>query len=315
MEIRYTATERYKALKQRRKEKAKELKKQKEKTARRRAAKKKKEQTRKRRLKKMRDKYKPIHLKRLRRLQNRRAYIKRRAPVLKAHQDIGDVYGFYRIILTKNYYMTKELGRARWMSNAYTKYNEFINENRKGVICHKVIAQSNLQDKQPVVYEILLLKKINPEEDNGIRGLKNKEGSFVENSISNNPNYAIIAKDDWYIPETYNVYGYNPVSDRKTGQWIFDNIINKDCTRENLKNVFMLDNKLIVQYNDDLDLILCKDTDECRRLYNGLQQNVDKKNKYIFFSNTLSEGRKTWLYNKLEEKTGWTRKTFFKKKG
>ena len=276
---------------------------------------KKKRETHRKMLKKKRDAYRPIKLKNQRRKQNRRAYLKKREVELAERRKNGDVFGYYRIILTKNHKMTKELSPSWWMGTAYQKYNDYIEENRRGVICEKRIAQSNIQDGEKVKYEILLLKKIDSEQDNGVRKIRNEDGLFVENRVANNPEYAIIAKSDWYIPETYNVFGYNPVSDRKTGRWIFDNIINKNCCRENIKNVFMLDNKLIVQYDSDVDFVLCKNTDECRRLYNGLEGAMDKKNKYVFFTDTLVEARRAWLYNLLEEKTGWNRHVLFKKKG
>lgn len=276
---------------------------------------KKKRATHRNMLKKKRDAYKPIKLKNQRRKQNRRAYLKKREVELAERRKNGDVFGYYRIILAKNHKMTKELSPSWWMGTAYQKYNDYIEENRRGVICEKRIAQSNIQDGEKVKYEILLLKKIDSEQDNGVREIRNEDGLFVENRVANNPEYAIIAKSDWFIPETYNVFGYNPVSDRKTGRWIFDNIINKDCCRENIKNVFMLDNKLIVQYDGDVDFILCKNTEECMRLYNGLEGAMDKKNKFVFFTNTLVEARKSWLYNLLEEKTGWSRDVLYKKKG
>lgn len=276
---------------------------------------KKKEENHKNKLKRRREAYKPIHLKNLRKRQNRRAYAKRRKAELDEHKKKGDVYGFYRIVLTKNYEQYDELSYSWWMLTAYGKFNRYVEENHRDVICEKVIAQSDTQDADPVKYEILLLKKIDPEADDGVRELRNDEGLFVENRIKNNAKYAIIAKSDWYIPETYNVYGYNPVSDRKTGKWIFDNLINADCSRDNIKNVFMCDNKLIVQYNTDFDFVLCKNASECLRLYNALERSMDKKNKYVFFSSYLVESRKPWLYNELEKKTGWSRETLYRKKG
>ena len=125
----------------------------------------------------------------------------------------------------------------------------------------------------------------------------------------------MIAKKDWYIPETYNVYGYNPVTDRKTGRWIFDNIINKNCCMDNIKNVFMCENKLIVQYTSDIDFVVCKSKEECRRLYNGLEENIGENRKTVFFNNELAKGMRSWLYDIIEEKTGWRRGAILKKKG
>lgn len=307
----YTGLKKYKE----RLEKQEEKKKKKKAAEKAKARAKKKEETHQRMLKKRREAYKPIHKKNLRKRQNKRAYAKRRAAELEIHKKNGDVYGFYRIVLTKNYRQFDELSYSWWMLTAYKKFNKYIEDNHKDVICEKIISQSNKQDSEPVKYEILLLKKIDPETDDGVRELRNEEGMFIENKITNNEKYAIIAKSDWYIPETYNVYGYNPVSDRKTGRWIFDNLINVNCDKYHMKNVFMCDNKLIIQYDSDLDFVLCKTPKECLRLYNALEYNMGKKNKYVLFSNYLVDARKSWLYNELEKKTGWDRDTLYKKKG
>lgn len=120
---------------------------------------KKKEESHQRILKKKRDAYKPIHIKNLKKRQNRRAYLKRKAKNIKQHKDNGDVKGYYRIILTKNYKMTEELTHCWWLVSAIEHFDRYVADNRNGVICEKQISQSNIQDSEPVKYEILLLKK------------------------------------------------------------------------------------------------------------------------------------------------------------
>lgn len=306
-----TALDKYKA----KQEEKKEREKAKKKREREKAREKKKEETHKRQLKKRRDAYKPIHIKNLRKKQNARAYKKRRYAELAEHKRKGDVQGYYRIVIVKNYEQIEEKSPSWWLLTAYDKYHEYIKENRKGVICNKKIAQSNIQNKEPILYEILLLKKIDPEHDNGIREIRNEYGLFVENRIANNDKYAIIDKAEWYIPETYNVYGYNPITDRKTGRWIFDNIINKKNESDNSKLVYICDNKVIIEYTGDLDFVVCKNSDEAIRLYNGLMEATGKKNKSIIYSNFLSDHRKSWLYDRLIEKTGWKREMIIKKEG
>jgi hypothetical protein len=296
MAIKVTYRERKLLKKQKEKEKEK-LKKQKEKE-------KKKLENYKKRLKKKREKYKPIHLKNLEKKHNAKAYQKRRKKVLEEKKKNGDVQGYYRIILTKNYTQTKELSPSRWLLTAYKKFNDYIKENNDNIICEKICTKTQ-NNITPVKYEILLLKKINPETDNGIRELKNDIGLFVENKISNNNQYAIIAKNDWFIPETYNVYGYNPQTDKKTGKWILDNILLKNCNKDNLKNVFIFNEKLIIQYNLDFDFITCKSKEECIRLYNHLEYSCSKLTKYIVFTGFLSDNRKKWMNDKIKEKTGW----------
>lgn len=74
----------------------------------------------------------------------------------------------------------------------------------------------------------------------------------------------------------------------------------------------MCDNKIIIQYNSDFDFITCKTPNECIRLYNGLQQATDPKNKYIIYSGFISDSHKTWLYNQLEEKLDGIEHNFIK---
>lgn len=307
----FTALEKYKKQKEEKKIKEKSKKLAKTKKEKEKARAKKKEETHKRMLKKKRDAYKPIHIKNLRKKQNARAYKKRRDAELAYHKANGDVQGYYRIVLTKNYEQIEELSYSWWMLTAYEKFNKYIEENNKDVICEKIIAQSNIQDAEPIKNEILLLKKIDPEYDNGIREFRNEIGTFVENRIENNNKYAIIAKNDWYIPETYNVYGYNPITDRKTGRWVLENII----LNENFKLIYMCDNKLIAQYDNDFDFVVCKNAKECLRLYNALEYNTPKKSKMVMFMSYIAKGRKSWLYDQLEEKTGWKREMITKNKG
>lgn len=304
-----------KQLAKKKKKQDKERKRKQDKRDKIKAREKKKEETRKRAIKKKREAYKPIHVKNLRKKQNARAYRKIKKARLAEHYRKGDVHGYYRIVLTKDYQQIKELSPSWWLLTAYDKFNKYVEENNHDVICEKTIVQSVTNKTEPVKYEILLLKKIDPDADNGVREHRNEFGMFVENKIKNNNKYAIIAKSDWYIPETYNVYGYNPVSDRKTGRWIYDNIINKDCTKENLKNVFMCHNKLIIQYTTDIDFVICKNADECLKLYNALQAETPKKNKYVIYSAYIAQGRISWLYDLIEEKTGWNRNMIVKTQG
>lgn len=299
--------EKYKNFITEKKEKEKARKKAKLKKEKEKLREKKKLANYKKRLKRQREKYKPIHIKRLRHLQNQRYYKKKQAEILAEKQQNGDRYGYHRIVLTKDYESYKELSHSWWLLTAVKKFNKYIEENNAGVLCEKRIIQSDVKDAYPVKYEILLLEKIDPEMGSNVRELRNEDGKFIENVVANNSSYAIIQKADWYIPETYYVYGYNPKTDRKTGRWIFDNIINKNCTRDNIKNIFMCDNKLIIQYGTDFDFVVCKNSDECVRLYTAFEHEVDPKNKYIIFSNHITKARKSWFYDQMEEKTGWDR--------
>jgi hypothetical protein len=257
-----------------------------------------------------REKYKPIKIKNQRRKQNKRYYDKKRSAILAEKKANGDRYGYFRIILTRDYQMYEELGHAKWFLNGYNRYTNYIQEHNKDVICEKIILKNEkcreTQERKEVKYEILLIEKINPKTDNGEREIRNEYGMYTTNVISNNENYAIIAKNDWYIPETYHVYGYHPSKDRKTGRWIYDNIITHEHSIDNMKNIFYYKNKLIVQHNNDIDIIICKTKNEAKRLYDKCEQLSRNVYQYLFFTGEINKGRIKWLIQTIQEKTGWT---------
>ena len=199
-----------------------------------------------------------------------------------------------------------ELGTSRWLLRAMGKFNDYVREHNDGVICDKRYTKKSGEVGTYFKDEILVLKLIDPKTDDGVRAFRNEDGMFVDHIVSNNSKYAIIAKSDVYTPETYQVYGYSPMNDKKTGRWIYDNIIAKDCSRDNFKSVFVLNNKLIVQYDGDFDLVICDSKDECVRLYEGLRAEAGPDNKFVAFAGFVVNSMKSRYYSMISEKTGWS---------
>lgn len=275
---------------------------------------KKKEEAHKRELKRRREKYRPIHKKNLRKRQNARAYNKRKKALLAQRKAAGDVRGYYRIVLMHNRDQVDELKSAWWLHNAMARFDEYVKKHNDGVICEVRTKRDDKRHDKESHDEILLLKHIDPTVDDGIRSFRNKDGIFVDHIVANNKSYAIINKSDVYTPELFHVYGYNPVTDKKTGRWIYDNIIAKDCSKENFKNVFVMDNKLIIMYNGDFDLVICKDNDTCSRLYEGLRLETGKQKMFVQFTGNATKAMKPKYYDMIQEKTGWNRKVLSSRK-
>ena len=129
-----------------------------------------------------------LNLINLRKRQNRRAYQKLKVKREKLRKSLGDVKGYYRIILTKNYEMTEELTHCIWLLSAYEHFNKYVEENRKGVICDKRTAQSNIQDEEPDMPII---------EDPEIEDPEIEEPEI----INHNPELHIIKPDRFYPVE------------------------------------------------------------------------------------------------------------------
>ena len=66
------------------------------------------------------------------------------------------------------------------------------------------------------------------ENEETVARFRNEQGQFVDNVIVDKEQHVIIAKSEWLIEETFNVYGYHPVKDRKTYDFILNDIRKED---------------------------------------------------------------------------------------
>ncbi len=255
-------------------------------------------------------------IKRKKKMYNRRAYLKRRKVEVKEREKRGDVYGFHMVIIMKNGKRIKSLGSAWWRLNAFEIYNNAIKENRQEVKFPVEIYETNEKKQKQakrsvkVKYEIMIIKKVADDESN-ISHFRDEDGKFEECVIKDDTSYKIIAKDDWYVEETFNVYGYHPYKDRKTYDFIKNEMLLKETEYDDIKRVFHFNHRLIIQSDTDIDIITCKTPKEAERLHNFLEKDLcDKPN--IFFTGKLKRNLSSWILNEIEEKTGWSRQVCLK---
>ena len=267
---------------------------------------KKEKETEKLRIKKLERK------KKLKKIQNKKYYKKIRDQKLEEKKKKGDKKAYHMVVIMKNYKRKKRIGASWWMTDAYEIYNKAIEENHSSVKFPVQIYEANTSKhkdgikKTKPVYEIMILQR-NPEGGEEAM-LKNKAGKFVPNIIIDNEYYTILDKDEWFEEETFNVYGYHPKKDRKDFSFILNEIVLKDVTPDSMRRIFPYQNRVIIQYNDDIDIITCKTPAESDRLHTALEKAVGN-NKYVIFTyRTTSKNIASWVLDKLEEKTGWTRK-------
>lgn len=283
---------------------------------------KKAEKAEKERLKKEKKAEKQKEKKRLRKIEeskkkrqrvNRRYYKKRRAKILAEKRKQHDKYGCFQVVIMNDYKKIEKLGLARWRNTALDIYENALAKNREEVLCPVVIKEMrksvNHKITRSTKYEIMIVETLMDENEDKVRKLRNKEGKLVENVIKDR-HYSIFKKDDWYIEETFYVYGYHPIKNRKTAHFILDMLLDGAC-KQNIKRVFRFRNKLVFQYDDDFDFIVCKDKNDAERLSDILEKKVKKlkMNKYIFFTDSLSKRLHQWFLTELQEKTGWSEET------
>ena len=65
-------------------------------------------------------------------------------------------------------------------------------------------------------------------------------------------------------------------------------------------------NKLLIENDDDFDIVICKNKNDCIRLYNELEKEcVERKIKQIMFFGFVRDVNRKTTTQKIMEKTGW----------
>ena len=242
--------------------------------------------------------------KRLLKKRNARKYAKRKKALDEYRKLMGDEKGTFSIYLMKNGKRVKFFGRKRFKNSAVGLYFDLLKKNKKEVSFKQTIVK-NYGKYVENKYELVLVKKLTPEESNNVTLLRDDNGKFIENYLVDAPTHKILDKNEWLIEETFNVYGFDPQKERKTFKYIYDNIVLKNTN--SYSRIFIYNNKLI-HHNDDFDMVRCKNTQQAVKLYDTIEKKIDKK-KYpnIFFMGKLSGTSVEWVISEIQKKTGWTR--------
>ena len=246
--------------------------------------------------------------KRLLKKRNARKYAKRKKALDEYRKLMGDEKGTFSIYLMKNGKRVKFFGRKRFKNSAVGLYFDLLKKNKKEVTFKQTVVK-NYGKFVEHKYELVLVKKLSPEESNNVTLLRNNDGKFIENYLVDAPTHKILDKNEWLIEETFNVYGFDPQKERKNFKYIYDNIVLKNTN--NYSRLFVYRNKVIHFYDDDddFDMIRCKNTQQAVKLYDTIEAKIDKK-KYpnIFFMGKLSSTTSVeWAISEIQRKTGWTR--------
>lgn len=246
--------------------------------------------------------------KRLLKKRNARKYAKRKKALDEYRKLMGDEKGTFSIYLMKNGKRVKFFGRKRFKNAALELYHDLLKKNNENVSFKQTVVK-NYGKFVEHKYELVLVKKLSPEESNHVTLLRNNNGKFIENYLVDAPTHKILDKNEWFIEETFNVYGFDPQKERKDFNYIYDNIVLK-CPNK-YSRIFIYNNKLFHYYDDenDFDMVRCKNTQQAVKLYDTIEKKIDKK-KYpnIFFMGKLSGTSSIeWIIDEIQKKTGWTR--------
>lgn len=243
--------------------------------------------------------------KRLLKKRNARYYAKRKAAREEYHKSMGDEKGTFSIYLMKDGKRTKFFGYRRYKVAALQLYHEILQKNNEAVQFPQKYVKSSKKIKKHV-YELVLVKKLGEDDTDNTTLLRNKDGKFIENYLVDAPSHKILDKNEWLIEETFHVYGFDPIRERKNFDYIYNNIILKNTSI--YSRILVYNNKLIHHYDDDFDMVICKSPSQAVELYDMIEKMIDtKKIPTIFFMGKISGSMSTWILNEIEKKTGWPR--------
>lgn len=211
----------------------------------------------------------------------------------------------FQIIITHDNKQVEFIGTYNSENKALKVFNEMIKNNDKVdfpvyYVSNKVIEKAR--------YEIVVIKKRMDKLSSNITKLRNEYGEFVDHS-TNNDEWIVFDKAPYFKEETFWVYGYHPLVQRKTFSFILNDIIKPLCkTKGNGTTLIVYNNKLIIDSLNKTELIICKNKSDCIRLYNLIETKTEKeKIKNLNFGGNWSYSKigKESCIKKIQNLTNW----------
>lgn len=210
----------------------------------------------------------------------------------------------YHIILINHGKQLRDLFRADTEKKIYKKFFSLLEENKKVVFPMKYNNEKTVIVESE--YELVIIKG-KDEKDSDLTKIRDEYGKFIDYSCSDD-DWVICDRAHYDIEETFWVYGYHPRIQRKDFNWIFENFISKDSKNKYMfKSVQIFRNKLIIECNGKLEMVICKNKSDSIRLYNKIEEESQKKKyKYVMFMGDVGNGKyKTNWIERIQKLTNW----------
>ena len=149
----------------------------------------------------------------------------------------------FQIIITHNNKQVEFIGTYNSESKALKAFNEIVQHSNKVDFPVYYVSNKTIEKAR---YEVVVIKKRLDENVSKVTKLRNEYGEFVEHS-TNNEDWIVFDKAQYFKEETFWVYGYHPLVQRKTFSFILNDIIKPLCKRKgNGTTLIVYNNKLII---------------------------------------------------------------------
>ena len=209
----------------------------------------------------------------------------------------------FKIVLASRGKVIEKLKNFPYRQEALAEFERMVKENHKETVFPKEWIKIGGIGYE-ADYELLLLKRRCGEKENVFK-VRDDNGKYVDYEF-NNPEWILFDRARWYKEEEFYVYGHHPMYDKKSFDWIYENLV-RGGDKTDVKNVMVLINKLVIDKNDEPDFVICRNVSQAVKLYNKIYDRCEKdKVKNIIFSGNMSSKKNyRWCMERLEELTGW----------
>jgi hypothetical protein len=211
----------------------------------------------------------------------------------------------YKIIITSHNKQIEYVGSYVLAKSANKKFNEIVKQSES--VKFPVLNIIKKRKITPAKYNVIILKRRLDENEDNVTLLRNEYGSYVEHETTSDE-WVVYYKATLYREETFWVYGFNPFTQRKNFEYIYDKLVKPYCgKKDSILNIYVYKNKVVFDSVFHTDLVTCKCKDDAIRLHNMIQTYaVKNKLKYILFSGDWSYGENgKSAIAKIQELTNW----------
>ena len=211
----------------------------------------------------------------------------------------------FKIVSVLNGKQNEYICQCFTSEDAYSRLEELKKKNEEVIFPRKVINAGKLKESKD---EYLILQK---NRDGNLKEtqLRNEFGKLVSQK-TNSAVWEVYDKCEKLVEETFWVYGYCPKTERKTFQWIYDNLmIGKLTEKHFIIRIILYKNKIVIKHDEQpIDFVICKNISDAIRFYNLLEEWC-KKIRQIFFLGSYSKisDKRRELEAELVELTGWNK--------
>lgn len=211
----------------------------------------------------------------------------------------------YKIIWCVDNKQREVISSYRTLDDVNDAIKVLEDKNKQILFPKKNINCRNKKGTKPFKSEYVILERSNEPSPTFLR---NDYGKLISHTTTSD-RWKIYNKFPRNIEETFWVYGFNPLSDRKDCLWIKTNLI--DDSDEYVR-ICVYGNKIVFRYDQDCEIVICKNKTDCIQLYNTLEKFYEHDKTVIFtgLATPYSE-RANYIVDIIQKKTGWNKKKIF----